>query len=82
LCLGHYEVPRQAITNTVAAFVADAIDTTTSQGWAVQILGKVTPPRSMNAPGECGQPAAGQVVHLAPATIAGQRLHLCPLLWL
>src|SRR6516164_3105964 len=80
LCLGHYEVPRQAITNTVAAFVADAIDTTTSQGWAVQVLGKVAPPQSMNGPGDCGQHAGGQVIHLVPATIAGQRLHLCPFL--
>jgi hypothetical protein len=80
LCLGHYQVPGQAVTNTVAAFVADAIDTTTSQGWAVQVLGKVAPPQWMNGPGDCGQHAGGQVIHLAPATIAGQRLHLCPFL--
>jgi hypothetical protein len=80
LCLGHYQVPSHAVTNTVAAFVADTIDTATSQGWAVQVLGKVAPPQSVNGPGDCGQHAGGQVVHLAPASIAGQRLHLCPFL--
>jgi hypothetical protein len=80
LCLGHYQVPSQAVTNTVAAFVADAIDTTTSQGWAVQVLGKVASPQSMNGPSDCGHQTGGQVIHLAPATIAGQRLHLCPFL--
>jgi hypothetical protein len=80
LCLGHYPVPGQAVADTVAAFVADAIDTTTSQGWAVQVLGKMAPHRSMNGPNDCGQQAGGQVIHLAPATIAGQRLHLSPFL--
>jgi hypothetical protein len=80
LCLGHYHVPGHSITNTVAAFAADAIDTSTAQGWAVQVLGKLAPSQWMNGPGECGQPAGGQVIHLTPATIAGQRLHLCPFL--
>ena len=81
LCLGHYPVPSQAVANTVAAFAADAIDTATSQGWAVQVLGKLAPPQSMDRPSDCGQHAGGQVIHLAPATIAGQRLHLCPFLF-
>jgi hypothetical protein len=81
LCLGHYQVPAHATDNTVAAFAVDAIDTTTSQGWAVQVLGKVAPPRSMKGLSDCGQQAGGQVIHLAPATIAGQRLHLCPFLF-
>ena len=80
LCVGHYQVPGQSITDTVAAFAADAIDTSTSQGWAVQVLGKLAPPQSMSGPNECGQRAGGQVIHLTPATIAGQRLHLCPFL--
>jgi hypothetical protein len=80
LCVGHYQVPGQSITDTVAAFAADAIDTSTSQGWAVQVLGKLAPPQSMSGPSECGQRAGGQVIHLTPATIAGQRLHLCPFL--
>jgi hypothetical protein len=81
LCLGHYQVPGQAVANTVAAFAADAIDTSTSQGWAVQVLGRVATPQPMNGPSECGQHAGGQVIHLTPATIAGQRLHLCPFLF-
>ena len=80
LCLGHYQVPGQAVANTVVAFAADAIDTSTSQGWAVQVLGRLAPPQSMSRPSECGQRAGGQVIHLTPATIAGQRLHLCPFL--
>ena len=79
LCLGHYQVPGQAVADTVAAFSADAIEPTTSQGWTVQIVGKVAP-QPVGRPSDCGEPAPGQIVHLTPAIIAGQRLHLCPFL--
>lgn len=80
LCLGHYRVPSQAISNTVTAFSADAMEPTTSQGWTVQVLGTVATLQPIGVPTDCGQPIAGQLVHLTPATIAGQRLHLCPFL--
>jgi len=80
LCLGHNHVPSRAVTNTVAAFSTDAIDATTSQGWSVQIVGTLAPPQPIGVTTDCGQPTAGQIVHLAPATMAGQRLHLCPFL--
>jgi hypothetical protein len=80
LCLGQYRVPSQSVSNTVTAFSAEAIDPTSSQGWTVQIVGTVAASQPIGVPTDCGQPTAGQVVHLAPATIAGQRLHLCPFL--
>jgi len=80
LCLGHYQVPNQAVTHTVAAFSADAIEPTTSQGWTVQVVGTVAP-QPVGRPNDCGQSAPGPIVHLTPAIIAGQRLHLCPFLW-
>jgi hypothetical protein len=80
VCLGQHEIPKEAIANTVVAFSADSMDTPPSQGWSVHVLGRVRPQWPTRAPIDCGQPAAGPVVHLQPAVVSGQTLQLCPLL--
>lgn len=78
ICLGHH--PLNVIDPIVVAFAVDAIDTASWNGWTVQIQGSLTPLGAMGRPADCGQPAAGQVVHLAPLEISGYRLQLCPFL--
>ena len=80
ICLGHHQVPPTAITGTVAAFSVDNFTGPLSRGWTVNILGLVQPPEPVGVPTDCGQPTAGQIVHLRPDTIAGQRIWLCPFL--
>jgi len=80
ICLGHHDVPYQSIDGTVAAFAVDSLDKTSSSGWAVHCLGTLRPRGRKGTPDDCGQPAAGQVVHFTPAIIAGHRVQLCPFL--
>ena len=78
MCLGHYELAPRSIDGTVVAFAADAIDQSSGAGWSVQVQGRTTVPRAIGVPTDCGQPAAGQIVHLEPVTITGYRIRLCP----
>jgi Pyridoxamine 5'-phosphate oxidase len=78
VCLGYFAIPERSVNDAVVAFGADAIDSTSRVGWAVQVQGTTRIPRALGVPVDCGQPAAGQIVHLAPSTIEGQRVHLCP----
>lgn len=75
VCLGQFEVPVRAIDDVIVAFAADAIDPTSQSGWLVQLLARSSLP---GAPVDCGQPGAGQIVHLAPLRITGHRVRLCP----
>ena len=78
ICLGHYDISQHAVDNTLVAFAADLIDASTRSGWTVQVQGLATAPKPIGVPTNCGQPTAGQIIHLAPATITGQRSQLCP----
>ncbi len=80
ICLGHYRVPRQSLGGTIVAFTVDAIDKASVSGWVVHSLGMLTLPQQLGAPTDCGQPTAGQVVHLDPTIITGHRVQLCPFL--
>ena len=79
VCLGHHELPQQAL-NTVVAFAADAIDADTRSGWSVQVQGRSAIPRQRGTGNDCGWTAAGQIVQIDPATISGYRVHLCPVI--
>ena len=78
ICLGHYKIPHNSVRGTVVAFAADAIDTANSTGWSVQVQGTTRLPTSIGVPTNCGQPTAGEIVHLAPTTVIGHRVRLCP----
>jgi hypothetical protein len=78
VCLGHHELPERAL-NAVVAFAADAINPVSRTGWSVQIQGQASVPRQPTADAFCGQPTAGQIVQIQPATISGHRVRLCPL---
>lgn len=80
ICLGHFRAPDRIIDNSVVAFAVDSIDLVSMSGLSVQVQGTLSPlsPRGMRS--DCGQPAAGQVVCLTPATISGHKLQLCPFL--
>jgi hypothetical protein len=80
ICLGHYRVDAKAIDDVVVAFAADVIDTATRSGWIVNVQGTSRLRTELGIPVDCGQPAGGQVIHLSPATIAGQLVQLCPFL--
>lgn len=80
ICLGHFRAPDRIIDNSVVAFAVDNIDLTTMSGLSVQVQGTLSPLRPTGTRTDCGQPAAGQVVCLTPATISGHRLQLCPFL--
>src|SRR5215468_766279 len=77
VCLGHRQLPGRSL-NTVIAFAADAIDPTSRSGWSVQIQGRSMGPQQLGVDTDCGQPTAGQIVHIEPVTISGYRVHLCP----
>jgi Pyridoxamine 5'-phosphate oxidase len=77
VCLGHREIPERSL-DAIVAFAADAIDPQSRSGWSVQVQGRSTMPRQRGVDTACGQPAAGQIVHLEPGTISGYRMHLCP----
>ena len=78
VCLGHHELPERAL-NAVVAFAADAINPASRTGWSVQVQGQASVPHQPTADAFCGQPTAGQIVQIQPATISGHRVHLCPL---
>jgi hypothetical protein len=78
ICLGHHRVPPQTVNDTVVAFAADAIDAEQRTGWTVQVQGVARLFDTIGVQTDCGQPAAGQVVRLEPATITGHHIELCP----
>jgi len=77
VCLGHRQLPGRSL-NAIIAFAADAIDPTSRSGWSVQVQGRSTGPQQLGVDTDCGQPTAGQIVHIEPVTIGGYRVHLCP----
>jgi hypothetical protein len=80
ICLGHYVIPEQSVNDAIVAFGVDAIDPTSRAGWTVQVRGIVRCPHTIGVPTDCGQPSAGQIVHLEPQILEGQRVQLCPFL--
>lgn len=78
ICLGHHEIEAASVDGTVVALSVDEIHGSLGSGWAVQVQGALRTPRTGAPPRDCGQPAAGQVVHLDPSTMAGRRVKLCP----
>jgi hypothetical protein len=78
ICLGHYTIPERSINDAIVAFGADAIDPASRSGWTVQVQGTSRVPRPFGANNTCGQPTAGQILHLVPTTIEGHRVRLCP----
>ena len=77
-CLGHHEIPERSLNDAVIAFTADAIDPVTRSGWSVQIQGRTSARRGGDVGIACGQPSAGQIVEIEPATITGYHVRLCP----
>ncbi len=78
ICLGQYKIPSTSVVDTVVAFAVDAVDSSAKTGWTVQVQGVAHLPTSDGTPRDCGQPAAGQVVHLEPSVVTGHRISLCP----
>lgn len=77
-CLGHFTVPPDAVEDAVVAFAADQFRLDEQTGWSVQVQGRASLPKPLGVPVDCGQPTAGQIIHIAPVTISGHRIHLCP----
>jgi Pyridoxamine 5'-phosphate oxidase len=77
VCLGHRQLPKRSLDETITAFAADSIDPMTRSGWLVQVQGRSVIPRGRIGT-DCGWPAAAQVVQIEPGTISGLRVHLCP----
>jgi uncharacterized protein len=80
VCLGHHAIPDRSLNHAVVAFTADAIDSATKSGWSVQIQGKSFIPCGDGFDTSCGQPTAGQLVEIEPATLTGYYVRLCPLI--
>ena len=78
ICLGQHRIPTTSVNDAVMAFAADAIDDSSNSGWTIQVQGLAHVPMASGVPRDCGQPAAGQIVHIEPATISGHRFILCP----
>ena len=79
ICLGQHMIPAPSVHETVVAFAADETDKGSRSGWTVQVQGIVHGPQESNrVPWDCGQPAAGSVVHLEPIVMSGHRFSLCP----
>ena len=78
-CLGQFDVSEQSGHNAVVAFSVDQIDEENRSGWSVNVIGLSTFAYRVNGVlNDCGEPAAGQIVHLEPKVVTGQRLTLCP----
>jgi Pyridoxamine 5'-phosphate oxidase len=80
ICLGQHRIPTKSVEDTVVAFAADAVNSSSQSGWTVQAQGVAHLPASNGIPRDCGQPAAGPVVHVDPVTVTGYRFNLCPFL--
>jgi len=78
VCLGHFAVAGRSIDDAVVAFAVDNVSAT-SDGWTVQVQGTARTEKVLGTPTQCGQPTAGQIVHLEPVIITGHRIRLCPL---
>ena len=78
ICLGEHELPVTSVDGTVVAFAADSLDSSPRSGWTVQVQGVLRVPMPDGVPRDCGQPAAGRLVHLESATVSGHRFNLCP----
>jgi hypothetical protein len=78
ICLGHHDLDRRTVDEAVVAFSSDFLDFTTRSGWSVQVQGRAALPREPGVPTDCGSPTAGQIIHLAPITLRGYRISLCP----
>lgn len=76
VCLGHHAIPDRSLNHVVVAFTADAIDPATRSGWSVHIQGRSFISRGDTFDTSCGQPAAGQLVEIEPATVSGCYVHL------
>lgn len=74
-CLGHHDVPWEAITNTVAAFSVTSTVAPFLEGWSVHVLGTLR--ESLGDRVDCGQQPAGRLVYMNPAAVTGERLQLC-----
>jgi hypothetical protein len=77
ICLGHFSIPERSVNDAIVAFAADRILSNTT-GWAVQVQGTSRTRLTPHLPADCGQPNAGQIVRLEPATVTGHRVRLCP----
>jgi uncharacterized protein len=80
ICLGYGRVDPRSVDAAVVAFAADALDPMSLSGWTVQVQGLSRLPQQMGVPVDCGQPAAGQMIQLAPSVVTGHRVRLCPYL--
>ena len=82
ICLGHHAIGEDKTdgAGAVVAFAADDMDPERYLGWSVQVQGRLHLPRTPGVQKNCGQPTAGQFVHLDPAWISGHRIRLCPLI--
>jgi hypothetical protein len=78
MCLGFFDIPSAAVSNTVIAFAADAIDAGSGAGWSVQVQGTGRVDRTLAELQDCGEPTSGLIVHLAPQVMTGYRVQLCP----
>jgi hypothetical protein len=76
-CLGFFDVPQQAVTNTVVAFGADAFDEAARTGWSVQAQGTVRLEHDV-VEDAWDDLATGTIVRLTPATMRGHRIRLWP----
>jgi Pyridoxamine 5'-phosphate oxidase len=80
VCLGHHAIPDRSLNHAVIAFTADAIDSATTSGWSVQIQGESLISRGDGFDTGCGEPTAGQLVEIEPATVTGYFVRLCPVI--
>jgi len=78
ICLGQYRLSQRSLHNSVVAFATDAVDTTSHIGWTVQVQGRARRVEALDASTDCGRHEHGQIIYLAPQSVSGQFLQLCP----
>ena len=78
VCLGFFDVPASAVTNTVVAFAADSIAPVRRCGWTVQVQGTGRLDQALADVVDCDDSVRGRIVHLTPVIITGYRAQLCP----
>ena len=78
VCLGFFDLPASAVTNTVVAFTADSIDPLRCCGWTVQVQRTGRLDQALTDVVDCDDSVRRLIVHLTPVIITGYRAQLCP----
>lgn len=78
VCLGPHDLDTRYTEGAMVRILADSFVDGSTSGWTVQVHGMARIPDSTEPWRDCGQSAAGKVLHIDNPVVSGRRLTLCP----